>query len=72
MIYFSRHVRRQMKWREISEDEIKNTILSPEKIEDSKKGRKNAFKHIGKKWLKVTFKQEGGKIVIITVIDKNK
>jgi len=72
MIYFSRHVRRQMKWREISEDEIKNTILSPEKIEDSIKDRKNAFKHIDKKWLKVTFKQENDKIVIITVIDKNK
>jgi len=61
-----------MKWREISEDEIKNTILSPEKIEDSIKDRKNAFKHIDKKWLKVTFKQENDKIVIITVIDKNK
>ncbi|OGW07043.1 MAG: hypothetical protein A2889_06265 [Nitrospinae bacterium RIFCSPLOWO2_01_FULL_39_10] len=72
MIYFSRHARRQMKWREISEDEIKNTILSPEKIEDSIKDRKNAFKHIDKKWLKVTFKQENDKIVIITVIDKNK
>lgn len=72
MIYFSRHARRQMKWREISEDEIKNTILSPEKIEDSIKDRKNAFKHIGKKWLKVTFKQESNKTVIITVIDKNK
>jgi len=71
-IYFSRHTRRQMKWREVAEDEIKDTILYHEDIEDSTKGRKNAFKHIGNKWLKVTFKQEVDKIIVITVIDKNK
>lgn len=71
-IYFSRHAKRQMKWREVNEDEIKNTISNPEKIEDSIKGRKNAFKYIGDKWLKVTFKHESNKIVIITVVDKNK
>ncbi len=71
-IYFSRHARRQMKWREVAEEEIKNTILYPEDIEDSIKGRKNAFKHIGDKWLKVTFKYEGDRIIVITVIDKNK
>ncbi len=71
-IYFSRHARRQMKWREIEEDEVKETISNPEKIEDSIKSRKNAFKHIGEKLLKVTFKQEKDKITIITVVDRNK
>ena len=71
-IYFSRHVKRQMKWREIKEGEIKDTVLYPEKVENSIKDRKNAFKHIGNKWLKVTFKQESDNIVIITAIDKNK
>ena len=71
-IYFSRHVKRQMKWREIEEGEIKDTVLYPEKVENSIKDRKNAFKHIGSKWLKVTFKQESDNMVIITAIDKNK
>lgn len=44
-IYFSRHAKRQMRWRKISEEEIKDTVLHPEKIEDSIKGRKNALKH---------------------------
>ncbi len=61
-----------MKWREISEQEVKDTMLSPEKVEDSAKHRKNAFKHIGKKWLKVTFKQEGDKVTIVTAIDRGK
>jgi hypothetical protein len=71
-IYFSRHAKRQMKWRDISEQEVKDAVLFPEKVEDSMKDRKNAFKHIGRKWLKVTFKQEGDKVTIVTVIDKSK
>ncbi len=70
-IYFSRHAKRQMKWRKISEEEVKNTVLYPETIEESVKNRKNVFKHIGNKWLKVTFVREDNKIIIVTAIDKN-
>ena len=70
-IYFSRHAKRQMKWRKISEDEVRNAILNPEEVQDSVKGRKNVFKHINKKWIKVTFKEEDDKITIITAIDKS-
>jgi hypothetical protein len=41
-------------------------------VEDSINGRKNAFKHIGKKWLKVTFKQEDDAITIVTAIERSK
>jgi len=61
-----------MKWRNISEKEVKNTILNPEKLEDSTKGRRNAFKHIDKKWIKVTFKKQDDVAIIITAINKNK
>jgi len=71
-ISYSRHAKRQMKWRDISEDEVKDTVLYPESEEDSIKGRKNAFKHIGKKYLKVTYNEEGNVITIVTAIDKNK
>ncbi len=70
-IYFSRHARRQMKWRGISEAEVKDTVSDPEAVEDSISGRKNALKHIGKKWLKVTFVEEGDRIIIVTAIDRN-
>jgi len=36
-----------MKWREITEEEVKLTLSGYDKIEDSVKGRKNAFKKIG-------------------------
>lgn len=61
-----------MKWREIDEAEVKTTISNPEKVVDSIRGRKNAFRHIGEKLLKVTYTQDENRIIIITAIDKNK
>jgi hypothetical protein len=37
----SRHAKRQIKWRKITEKEIKDTINNPDRLEDSIKGRKN-------------------------------
>jgi hypothetical protein len=61
-----------MKWRKISDEEVVSTISRPEEIQDSIKGRKNAYKHINQKWIKVTFKEEDYRIIIITVIYKDK
>jgi len=60
-----------MRWRKISEAEVKDTLTEPDKIEKSLKGRKNALKHIGDKCLKVTYKEEDGTKVVVTVINKN-
>lgn len=70
-IFFSRHAKRQMKWRKISEEEIYDAIFTPEKVEDSIKGRKNAYKHIKQKWLKITYKEDNDQIAVVTAIDKN-
>ena len=69
-IYFSRHAKKQMRWRKISEEEVKDALQYPEEIKDSINYRKNAFKHINEKWLKVTFKKEDAKIIVITVLMK--
>ncbi len=70
-IILSRHAKRQMKWRKITAEEVEETILHPEKVEDSIKGRKNAFKHINAKRLKVTFTEKHETITIVTAINKN-
>jgi hypothetical protein len=36
------------------------------------KGRMNAFKAIGARLLKVAYKSEGGRTVVITVIDRKR
>ena len=69
--HFSRHARRQMRWRKISEAEVNDPLTEADKIEKSIKGRKNTFKHIGDKWLKVTYKEEDGAKVVVAVINKN-
>ena len=67
-VIFSRHAKKQMKWRDITEDEVKSTLANFDKIEDSIKGRKNAFKQFPTRLIKVTFIEEGGKIVVITTM----
>jgi len=69
-IKFSRHARRQMKWRKITEKEVKMAINNPDKLEDTIKGRKNAFKTIQDRLLKITYKLENSDLVVITTIVK--
>lgn len=69
-IKFSRHAKKQMKWRKISEEDVELTINNPDKLEDPIKGRKNAFKIIKGRLLKVTYKHENNSIIIITAIVK--
>jgi hypothetical protein len=52
----SRHARKQMKWRGITLKDVEETIRNPDRLEESIKGRKNAFKSIGSKLLKITYK----------------
>jgi len=43
-----------MKWRKISENEVKSAINEPDSLADTIKGRKNALKIVGGRSLKVT------------------
>jgi hypothetical protein len=69
-IIFSRHARRQMKWRKITEKEVKSAIGDPDMLVDTIKGRKNAFIIIGSRHLKITYKAEDGTITVITAMVK--
>ncbi|TKB69815.1 MAG: DUF4258 domain-containing protein [Nitrospira sp.] len=69
-IRFSRHSRRQMKWRRISEDEVAKVLAAPDRTEQSIEQRKNVYKLINGRLLKVTYTEEGSDVIIITVIDK--
>jgi len=69
-IRFSRHARRQMRWRKIGMEEVKNVLSEPDRLEDSIRGRRNAFKTIGGRLLKVTYKDDRDKRVIVTAVVK--
>ncbi len=70
MIKFSRHARRQMKWRKITEEEVQKVIDDPDKSQDTIKGRKNAFKMMERRLIKVTYKPEDSEVTVITAMVK--
>ena len=67
-IIISRHAQRQVKWRKISEVEVKSTIADPDMLQDAIKGRKNAFRTLGGRLVKVTYCREGDDIVVVTAV----
>lgn len=69
-IIFSRHAKRQMKWRRITENEVKLVIDNPDATVDTVKDRKNACKIIDGRNLKITYKPEDGWLTIITAVVK--
>lgn len=71
-IHFSRHARRQMKWRRVSDAEVLSVLDAPDRVEQSIDERSNAYKLVGDRLLKVTYVDEEGDVVVITVIEKER
>ena len=71
-ILFSRHARRQMKWRRVSESEVLRVLNAPDRIEQSIDDRRNAYKLVGNRLLKATYVEEEGDVVVVTVIQKER
>jgi len=59
-----------MKWRKIDEEQVKEAINKPDKLEGTIKGRRNAFKTMEDRLLKVTYKAENDEILVVTTIAK--
>jgi hypothetical protein len=59
-----------MKWRRVSEAEVVSVIDAPDRVEQSRDDRINAYKSLGDRVLKATYVEEAGNIVVITVIEK--
>jgi hypothetical protein len=56
-----------MKERGVTDEEAEMTINKPDHIETSIKGRRNAYRCIKGRFLRVTFKEEADHILVITV-----
>ena len=63
-IRYDRHAKRRMKEREVTEEEAEMAINNPDYIEPT---IKNAYKFIGSRFVRVTFKEEPENILVITV-----
>ena len=69
-VHFSRHAHRQMKWRRISEADVLKVLDTPEHVEESIHDRRNAYKKLGDRLLKVTYVAQEDDVVVVTVIEK--
>ena len=56
----------------ITESEAESVISEPDFIEPSIEGRLNAWKKASEKYLRVTYKEEDDKILVISTVRKKK
>lgn len=71
-IRFDRHAKRRMKERGVTEDEALRVIENPDLSEPGVKGRRNSFKFISGRYLRVTYKEESDHVLVITVTARKK
>jgi hypothetical protein len=71
-IRFTRHAKNRIRWHKISEAEVISAIDKPQHLESSIQGRINAWTETFGKFLRVTYKEEGDRILVITAVKKKK
>ena len=71
IITYDRHARRRMRWRRISQEEVERVLRDPERLEPTERGRTNAFKWVGSRYLRVTFRDLESSVLVISVVDRS-
>lgn len=69
-ITFSRHAKKQIKWRKISEQDIIRVVENPQDITPSIKDRWNYWENSDHKGLKITTIKKGEEIIVVTAVRK--
>ncbi len=71
-IKYTRHAKNRMRQHKISEQEIELALHKPEHTEPSTEGRSNIWIKTTGKYLRVTFKEQSDKLLVITAVKKKK
>ena len=71
-IRITRHARNRMRWHLISEDLVRETVEAADWEELSAAGRVNRWKKVEGRFLRVTCKDEPGRIVVISAVFKRR
>ena len=61
-----------MRWRRVSEEDVLQVLGDPSEPGECVGGRKNASKVVGERILKVTYKEQGDEMIVVTVIWKDR
>jgi len=71
-IKYTRHARNRMRLHRITEVEVELAIRNPEYLEQSIEDRFNAWIETLGKFLRVTYKEEEDRFLVITAVKKRK
>jgi hypothetical protein len=66
MIILTRHARNRLRLWKLTEVDVSETLAAPDEVTSSHHGRRNAWKNLEGRWLRVTFIQEDDTITVIT------
>jgi len=72
IVKYTRHAKNRMRWHRITEEEVESAIQKPDFLETSIEGRFNAWIKTSDKFLKVTYKEEKDRLLVITTVKKKK
>jgi hypothetical protein len=71
-ISYTRHAKNRMRWHKIHEFEVELAINSPDFEESSSGKRFNAWKKFPDKYLRVTYVDSNGELLVLTAVKKKK
>jgi hypothetical protein len=71
-IKYTRHAKNRMRWHRITGAEVESAIQKPEFLGPSIEGGFNAWIKASDKFLRVTYKEEAARFLIITAVKKKK
>jgi len=71
-IAYDRHAKKRMKERSVAEEEVALAFDNPDSAEPSIKGRVNTYKFINGRYLRITWKEEADRLLIVTVTIRKK
>jgi hypothetical protein len=71
-IKYTRHAKNRLRWHKITEAVIESAIIKPDFVESTLEGRLNAWLKLSDKYLRVTYKEILGKVIVISAVKKKK
>ena len=69
-IRFTRHARNRMRWQRIDERLVEQAVRAATWEESTGSGRINAWIPVGDRFLRVTYREEPDRLVVITAVFK--
>jgi len=71
-VRYTRHARRTVRFWSIDPEEVMATLQNPDRIIPIEKGRLNAIKQFGERFIRVTYIEESDHILVITVTPRKR